>query len=264
MSPKSLRFYTLIGLLTGLLAGFLSGLGGVGGGVLMIPMMTALGRLSQHEAHGTSLVAIIFAGLAGTITYLVNDAVDWSVSLLLAAAAMLTTNAGARYAHSLPELKLRKAFGLFVLFVSLMMFMKGWVLHAVFTSHGWQKILILSVSGVFAGFISGLMGVGGAVFMIPSMVLLVGMTQQVAQGTCLLAMVFIGASSAFAHYRLGNVHKPIVGGLVAGAIVGVFAGGTLANTIPESALRVIFATMGIIVGVRFMRSKGLRQRRLMQ
>ena len=220
----------------------------------MIPLMTAAAGLSQHKAHGTSLVAIVFTGGAAAVVYFLHGTADWRVSLVLAVAAIVTARFGALYAHSLSEKKLRRAFGAFLIFVSVIMAVKGYLLHMTFALSFWPKMAALLFAGVFAGFISGMMGVGGGVFMVPPMVVLAGMSQHMAQGTSLLAMVPIGLSGALTHYKLGNVHMHVAGGLVAGAIIGGYLGGTLANLLPEAYLMLLFILMGVWMGIRYLRS----------
>jgi uncharacterized membrane protein YfcA len=99
-----------------------------------------------------------------------------------------------------------------------------------------------------------MMGVGGGVIMVPPMVVLAGMSQHMAQGTSRLAMVPIGLSGALTHYKLGNVHMHVAGGLVAGAIIGGYLGGTLANLLPEGHLMLLFILMGVWMGIRYLRS----------
>jgi uncharacterized membrane protein YfcA len=112
----------------------------------------------------------------------------------------------------------------------------------------------LLLTGVFAGFVSGMMGVGGGVIMVPPMVMLAGMSQHMAQGTSLLAMVPIGLTGALTHYKLGNVHMHVAGGLVAGAIIGGYLGGTIANILPETYLLLLFLLMAVWMGIRYLRS----------
>ena len=108
---KSAKF--IIGLISGLLGGFFGGLLGLGGGIIMIPLMTWLAKMTQHQAHGTSLVAIVFTAIVGAATYYLLGGVDWKIALILAVSATITARFGARYAHSLPEKKLKMAFGFF-------------------------------------------------------------------------------------------------------------------------------------------------------
>ena len=250
---KSTRFQT-IGFAAGLLGGLFAGLGGVGGGIVMIPLMTVATGMSQHKAHGTSLVAIVFTGGVGAAVYFFHGAVDWRVSLVLAVSAIVTARFGALYAHSLSEKKLKRGFGAFLIFVAVIMLVKGYLLHMTFALAFGPKMAALLLTGVFAGFVSGMMGVGGGVIMVPPMVILAGMSQHMAQGTALLAMVPIGLSGALTHYKLGNVHLHVAGGLVAGAIIGGYLGGTVANILPETYLLLLFLLMTIWMGIRYLRS----------
>jgi uncharacterized membrane protein YfcA len=118
----------------------------------------------------------------------------------------------------------------------------------------WVKILVLLLTGVFTGFLSGMMGVGGGTIMVPSMVLLAGFSQHTAQGSSLLAMVPAGAVGAFTHWRLGNVNTGILTGLVPGILAGTFLGGSLAHFMSEDILRVIFAAVLVWTGVRYLRA----------
>ncbi len=254
MIMKESTRFRAIGFVAGLLGGLLAGLAGVGGGVVMIPLMTAVAGISQHKAHGTSLVAIVCTGGMGAAVYFFHGTVDWRASLVLAVSAIVTARFGALYAHSLSERKLRKGFGAFLLFVTVIMAVKGYLLHITFTLAFWPKMAALLFTGVFAGFLSGMMGVGGGVVMVPPMVVLAGMSQHLAQGTSLLAMVPIGLSGALTHYKLGNVHVHVAGGLIAGAVIGGYLGGTAANLLPENILMLLFLLMGVWMGIRYLRS----------
>ncbi len=75
-------------LLIGFLAGVFGGIAGVGGGAVMIPMMVGILKLSQHRASGTSLVTLVFTGIAGTIAYAANGHVDFLAAFLLAVTAI--------------------------------------------------------------------------------------------------------------------------------------------------------------------------------
>jgi uncharacterized membrane protein YfcA len=118
-----------------------------------------------------------------------------------------------------------------------------------------MKITVLLVTGALAGFTSGMMGVGGGAIMIPAMVLLAGFDQHVAQGSALLVMVPTGSAGAYTHWKLGNVRTNLLWGLVPGVLVGSYLGGTMAHSLSDSALRLIFAIMLIWTGVRYLGTK---------
>jgi uncharacterized protein len=239
----------------GLFAGIFGGLVGLGGGVIMIPLMVGFLKLTQHQAHGTSLVALVFTGIAGAIAYGLQGTVDITASVLIAATAMVTARAGAHFAHSLPEWKLKRSFGGFLIFVSCLMLIKPYLPHIPGMDEGWPKIVVLLMTGVFTGFLSGMMGVGGGTIMVPAMVLLAGFTQHMAQGTSLLAMVPAGGVGAYTHGKLGNVRKDLLSGLIPGILIGTYLGGTLAHVLSDATLRIVFAAVLIWTGVRYLRTK---------
>ncbi|OPX85888.1 MAG: Sulfite exporter TauE/SafE [Pelotomaculum sp. PtaB.Bin117] len=100
----------MINLLTGLAAGFFGGLVGLGGGVIMIPLMAVILKMGQLKAHGTSLVSLVFTGISGAFTYALNSSVDITASILLASTAIFTARAGARFANALTKWKLKRSF----------------------------------------------------------------------------------------------------------------------------------------------------------
>jgi hypothetical protein len=242
-----------VNFLIGFLAGLFGGLVGLGGGVIMIPMMVGIKKLTQHQAHGTSLVVLVFTGITGAIYYYASKgAVDFMAAGLLAVTAILTAGKGAHMAHALPEWKLKKAFGAFIIFISLLLVLKSYIPHVTGALGGWIKVLILLLSGALTGLISGMMGVGGGSLMVPAMVLLVGMNQHLAQGSSLLAMIPAGSVGAWTHYKLGNVQTHLLYGLIPGVITGTFLGSGVANFLPENILRIIFAIVIIWTGIRFL------------
>jgi uncharacterized protein len=240
--------------LIGLMAGVFGGLVGLGGGVLMIPFMVGFRKMGQHMAHGTSLVALVFTGIFGAIAYALHSAVDVRAALLLAAAALLPARWGAKYCCDVPEVRLQRIFGGFIIIISIFLLSKPYLPSIMHLDSGVPGVLVLLVTGAVTGFVSGLMGVGGGPVMVSAMVLLAGFDQHTAQGTSLLAMAPAGAMGAFTHWRMGNVEKDILWGLIPGIILGTFAGGTFAHFLPEITLRVIFAIVLTWTGIRFIKA----------
>jgi uncharacterized membrane protein YfcA len=241
-------------LLIGLAAGCFGGLVGLGGGVVMVPLMVGLAGLQQRQAHGTSLVALVFTGLVGAATYATKGQVDLLGAGLLAVTATVTARFGARYAHVLPEWKLKRSFGAFLLVIAVILLARPWLGGTGAHTSTWVTAAVLLTTGLFTGFLSGMMGVGGGSIMVPAMVLLAGFPQILAQGSSLLAMVPAGAVGAYTHFRLGNVVKGLLPGLIPGILAGTFLGSTLALRLPELVLRLTFAAVLVWTGSKYVKS----------
>jgi uncharacterized membrane protein YfcA len=110
--------WALIALL-GLFAGVISGLFGVGGAVVIIPGLVLIGKLPQHTAHGTSLAALLLpVGLLGVLEYSKRQQVHWGYAAVVAVGLLIGAYFGARFAGSISDVTLRKAFGVFLLLIS--------------------------------------------------------------------------------------------------------------------------------------------------
>jgi uncharacterized membrane protein YfcA len=242
------------GLVIGLAAGLFGGLVGLGGGVVMIPLMVGFLGLRQQQAHGTSLVALVFTGIGGAATYWSRGAVDLAAAAALAVPAIATARFGARSAHALPEWQLKRAFGAFLLVVTALLLAKPYLVGFSEPAAGWSKVAVLVTAGAFTGFLSGMMGVGGGSLMVPAMVLLAGFPQVLAQGTSLLAMVPAGAAGAHKHAQLGNVVRRLLPGLVPGILAGTVAGSAVALRLDEGSLRLAFAIVVSYSAVKFLRA----------
>jgi uncharacterized protein len=107
----------LLAIALGVAAGVLAGMFGVGGGVLFVPTLVALG-LSQHEATGTSLLAILPTVLAGTWTQQRYGNVRWRAAAVIGVAAAIAAQGGAFLAESLPDRLLRRLFAALLLLVA--------------------------------------------------------------------------------------------------------------------------------------------------
>jgi uncharacterized protein len=109
-------------------------------------------------------------------------------------------------------------------------------------THEITRILGFALLGLGAGSLSGLLGIGGAVVIIPALIFIFGFDQKLAQGTTLLLMVPpIGILAALQYYRAG--HADIKAGAVIAAlfIVGGFLGAKLADLLDPGLMRKVFA-----------------------
>jgi uncharacterized membrane protein YfcA len=102
-------------LLDGVLVGVVTGLVGAGGGFLVVPALTLLGGLPMAAAVGTSLVVIAMKSFAGLAGYLTGVSIAWDVAVAVTVAAVAGTLLGSRLTGRIPEARLRRLFGWFVL-----------------------------------------------------------------------------------------------------------------------------------------------------
>ncbi|MDP8218702.1 MAG: sulfite exporter TauE/SafE family protein [Candidatus Theseobacter exili] len=110
--------------------------------------------------------------------------------------------------------------------------------------------------GLSAGVVSGLLGVGGGVIMVPALVFLFGMTQRMANGTTLATMIPpIGLLAAWTYYREGNVNIQIALWICLGFFVGGYFGARAAHFIPQIYLRRIFGCLMLLVSLKMIFGK---------
>lgn len=110
--------YALVALL-GVAAGVISGLFGVGGAIVVVPGLVLLGKLPQHTANGTSLGALLLpVGLLGFLQYYKRGQVNLVFAAIVAVGLFFGAFIGAKLAQGMSDTMLRRAFGVFLLFVS--------------------------------------------------------------------------------------------------------------------------------------------------
>lgn len=106
----------IILIVIGILAGLLAGVVGLGGGIIMIPLMILLLGLSQHEAQGTSLAVMLPPiGILAAINYHREGFVKWEYALIIATTFVISGYFGSKYAVNLRPEVLRRIFGVVML-----------------------------------------------------------------------------------------------------------------------------------------------------
>jgi len=117
-------------------------------------------------------------------------------------------------------------------------------------------ILILIVIGIITGVMAGMLGIGGAIIMIPALVFLLGISQQTAQGTSLAVMLPpVGIIAAYNYYKAGQVNIRFAIILAVFFLVGSYFGSKLALTIPQNVLKKIFGVLLLLVAAKMLLSK---------
>jgi len=105
-----------------------------------------------------------------------------------------------------------------------------------------ETILLLIIVGFAAGMLSGLVGVGGGIIVVPALVFFLGFSQNAAQGTSLgLLLLPVGILAVINYYNKGFIDLKVVGIMSIAFVAGGWLGSKLALTIPQETVRKIFA-----------------------
>jgi len=119
-----------------------------------------------------------------------------------------------------------------------------------------SMILILVVIGIITGVMAGMLGIGGAIIMIPALVFLLGISQQTAQGTSLAVMLPpVGIIAAYNYYKAGQVNIRFAIILAVFFLVGSYFGSKLALNLPQPLLKKIFGILLLLVAAKMLLSK---------
>lgn len=119
-----------------------------------------------------------------------------------------------------------------------------------------SALLIIIAIGIIAGIMAGMLGIGGAIIMVPALVFFMGVSQQTAQGTSLAVMLPpIGIIAAYNYYKAGQVNIKFALILAAAFLVGSYFGSKLALNLPEPLLKKIFGIVLLLVAAKMLFSK---------
>ena len=119
-----------------------------------------------------------------------------------------------------------------------------------------MQYALVAALGVFAGVISGLFGVGGAIVIVPGLVLLGGIPQHTANGTSLGALLLpVGLLGFLEYYKRGQVNLPYVAIIAGGLFIGALLGAKLAGTFSDANLRKAFGVLLLFVAGKLLLSR---------
>lgn len=230
----------------GFLAGFLSGLFGVGGGIVIVPALVMALGMEQRLAHGTSLAAVLPIALSGVAGFALQDGVDWSMALVLTVGSVLGSMAGTAALARLPQRTLAYAFAALTAVSGLRLLIESG------ESPGrdqWNVLLVLAVVllGMFAGTISGLLGIGGGAVLVPAMMIVFGMPGPVAKGTSLVVMVPTAIVGTRRNLRNRNADLRVAAVIGGAGVVSAFVASKISFSMAESTSRLLFAGLLSIV-----------------
>ena len=116
-----------------------------------------------------------------------------------------------------------------------------------------QVILLLLLLGLGAGILSGMVGVGGGIIIVPGLVFLLGFSQKMAQGTSLAVLLLpVGILAVMQYYKSGFVDVRSVGIIAIAFLVGGFFGSKIAIMLPADSVKKIFAILLLLISIKML------------
>ncbi len=258
MEPGELLLMAGGGILSGVLAGIL----GIGGGVLLVPLVVAFGY-EPVKAAATSSLAILITASSGTIQNLRMGEVSLNKVIRLGIPAILTAILGAFLADKIPSFILLTVFGIMLVFNTYLVGLRKSVVAKAQAqtadpgsdSKDSSQLLARVATGGSAGFLAGLLGVGGGVIMVPMQILLLNEPIKAAIRTSLGVIVITALSSCIEHARNGNILFIQGIALGTGGFIGAQFGSRFLPRLSDQTVSILFrALMGILAVYTFWRA----------
>lgn len=258
----------------GFLVGIVASMTGVGGGIIIVPLLTILfGFLPQH-AVGTSLGSIIFTALASSFSYAKQRRIYYRTGLWLAVMSVPGAYVGAYLTTVVSPRHLGLIFSVFLLFIALRMMFQMRRRRRADGAAGSEanfaldrrvpvpektdaelaRSLGLMVPGVglsfIAGVASGFLGIGGGVLGVPIMNLVMRLPIHFATATSMFTMIFTSASGVAKHAFVHHVHWSQALLLALGTIFGAQAGASFSRRLSGAALSLIFGALLLLMSLQ--------------
>jgi uncharacterized membrane protein YfcA len=233
---------------------------GLGGGIVMVPLLIWLGRLDQRRASATSLAAIIPTAIVGAATYGVRGHLELIPAAVVAAGGMAGAWAGARFLRVVKLAALNWAFVALIAAtaVAMVFFQPQRAQAGAMGAAAW---LGLATLGLVMGLAAGLFGIGGGVIAVPALMAVFGFGDLAARGTSLAVMIPSAISGSATNRKSGLVawRPALATGLTAAATS--FGGSALAFLVPPRAGNLMFAALLVVTAVQLSLRAARAQRR---
>jgi hypothetical protein len=247
----------LMAIAAGLVAGLLSGVFGIGGGIVLVPLLGFLLGLGQQDAQGLTLAVLLLPiGLPAVLAYRKRVVIPWRLVAALIVGFVVTVGPGARVALAMDEPGLRALFAGLVVVAAIQAWRRSTGQPGQASGvprrarSSWNGLWI----GAAGGFLAGLFGVGGGIVMVPLLVAAMQLDQHEAQAVSLAVMlppVGIPGVLAYAQAR-GALPWAIMALVAAGFAVGAFLGARVAVGLRTTRLSRAFSVFLLAAAARIL------------
>jgi uncharacterized membrane protein YfcA len=248
----------------GMMAGLFGSLLGLGGGVLIIPLLTLVFGVPMKEAIGTSLICVIATSCGAASLYVKKHFADIRLGMTLELATTMGAIVGGLVAGIITPEILTILFSSLLFYIALSMIRKRVEEDSGGNSPAQRDYQITNLplgmgASFFAGNISGLLGVGGGVIKVPAMYLLMKVPLKTAVATSNFMIGVTATAGAFLYYARGEVNLLVSGATMIGVFLGALIGSRSIHLIKTEYLRKAFILVLLYLSVEML-FKGLHLR----
>lgn len=241
----------------GAAAGLFGSLLGLGGGVLIVPLLTLIFGLELREAVGVSLVSVIMTSSVAAGVYLERHVADLRLGMRLELFTALGALVGGSIAFLIEERFLALLFAGLLAYVAISMLRSrasgaGATPTESSTSYEVRNLPLGVVGATGAGVLSALLGVGGGIIKVPLMHLGMGVPLRVSTATSNLMVGITAAASAVIYVIHGEVDPYIAGPTAIGVFIGASAGSRIAHRVDLRVLRFLFVAVLLYTAVQML------------
>lgn len=230
------------------LAGITGALLGIGGGVILVPLLVFCFNLPLEEAVPASLMCVVASSCAAAASYVDNRLSDIRLGLTLELATVVGAITGGLVAAYLAPAMVAVVFGLFTFYVALQILVMRSRREEPVAAAYKPANYPLGITGSFvAGGLSALLGVGGGPLKVPLMSYGMRVPFKVASATSNLMIGVTGAASVASYAWRGHVKLSLVSPLVVGVLAGAYLGSRLMPRVPTAVLKRLFAVVLLVV-----------------
>ncbi|MEW6376299.1 MAG: sulfite exporter TauE/SafE family protein [Thermodesulfobacteriota bacterium] len=232
--------------LIGLTGGFVSGLLGIGGGVIMLPLLTFIGKVPLKLATGTDLVHVFIVATTGMLSYFRKGMVDLKAGLIIGIAGVAGGFIGSFICISLSSHFLQLLY-LFVIGLAIaLLFIPLKLEDENYEKGNFNKPFGISI-GFGVGSLAGLLGVGGGFIIIPFMIYFLKIPLRVAIGTSLLIILISSIGTIGAKFGVGHINLFITLLVISGSVIGALIGAHVSRKTNVVFLRLILLSLLITI-----------------
>ena len=236
----------LVGL--GFAAGVLGSMIGLGGGIVVVPVLTFFG-FPPTLASSNSLFAAFSNAIGSTVSYSRQKRIDYVLGLKLGLLTIPGTVLGAYISSDVTPGLFKILFGLVLISSAAYIFLKKKIETKKKVISTTMIVFIIAAS-FFAGIISSFFGIGGGIVFVPLMVVGIGMTMKSAAPTSQFILLFASLSGIITHSVLGHPDFLQSGLLSVGAFVGGITGARISLGVKERYLQILVSIIIILAAIK--------------